>query len=217
MCQGSYSKWWKKFKEFSRSFQGFFSKIQGDISIINRQKCNEPCWFTDFWTVTWLLEAQELSFADMKLVKGTAGALAVKSSLRFLPFPWLTMADSPITFTSITFLHTRQKHAYLFPFCSSSPPVYSGFNNHNELNTQFPPGIFQGSVGEDKPRGSSNSEMEINSGVRASVREGIIFACSEVTASCVSCVLSVTRATCTVCCGLTREEISRSFQGARAI
>ena len=153
----------------------------------------------------------------MKLVKGTAGALAVKSSLRFLPFPWLTMADSPITFTSITFLHTRQKHAYLFPFCSSSPPVYSGFNNHNELNTQFPPGIFQGSVGEDKPRGSSNSEMEINSGVRASVREGIIFACSEVTASCVSCVLSVTRATCTVCCGLTREEISRSFQGARAI
>ena len=153
----------------------------------------------------------------MKLVKGTAGALAVKSSLCFLPFPWLTMADSPITFTSITFLHTRQIHAYLFPFCSSSHPAYSGFDNHNELNTQFPPDIFQGSVGEDKPRGSSNSETEINSGVRASAREGIICACSEVTASCVSCVLSVTRATCIVCCGLARDEISRSFQGARAI
>ena len=111
------------------------------------------------------------------------------------------MADSPITFTSITFLHTRQKHAYLFPFCSSSHPAYSSFDNHNELNTQFPPGIFQGSVGEDKPRGSSNSGTEINSGVCASAREGIICACSEVTASCVSCVLSVTRATCTVCCG----------------
>ena len=147
----------------------------------------------------------------MKLVKGTAGALALKSSVHFLPFPWLTMADSPITFTSITFLHTWQKHPYLSPFCSSSHQAYSGFDNHNELNTQFPPGIFQGSVGEDKPRGSSNSETEINSGVRASAREGIICA------SCVSCVLSVTRATCTVCCGLARDEISRSFQGARAI
>ena len=164
--QGSYSKWWKN----SRSFQGVFSKIQGVISIINGQKCNEPCWFTDFWTVTWLLKAQELSFADMKLVKGTAGALALKSSVCFLPFLWLTMADSPITFMSITFLHTRQKHAYLFPFCSSSHPAYSGFDNHNELNTQFPPGIFQGSVGEDKPCGGSNSETEINSGVRASAR-----------------------------------------------